>query len=43
MPEDRGTIRQVAWTELFPWLDLLRVFRLAIQRGSCCCRLWLCC
>lgn len=31
MPEDRGTIRQVAWTELFPWLDLLRVFRLAIQ------------
>ncbi|HVU86812.1 MAG TPA: hypothetical protein VHD36_05795 [Pirellulales bacterium] len=31
MPEDRGTLRQVAWTELFPWLDLLRIFRLAIQ------------
>ncbi len=31
MPEDRGTLRQVAWTELFPWLDLLRVFRMAIQ------------
>ena len=31
MPDDRGTIRQVAWTELFPWLELLRVFRLATQ------------
>ncbi len=31
MPDDRGTIRQVAWTELFPWLELLRAFRLATQ------------
>jgi len=31
MPDDRGTIRQVAWTELFPWLELVRTFRLAIQ------------
>jgi len=28
--EDRGTVRAVAWSELFPWLKLLRAFRLAI-------------
>ncbi|HEY2839081.1 MAG TPA: hypothetical protein VGJ26_08035 [Pirellulales bacterium] len=31
MAEDRGVLRQVAWTELFPWLALGRSFRLAIQ------------
>ena len=24
------TIRSVAWSELFPWLSIVRVFRLAI-------------
>ncbi len=28
--EDRGTVRAVAWWEVFPWLNLLRAFRLAI-------------
>lgn len=28
--EDRSTLRAVAWHELFPWLALLRAFRLAI-------------
>ena len=27
---DNGTLRTVAWSELFPWLSILRVFRLAI-------------
>jgi hypothetical protein len=31
MAEDRGVLRQVAWTELFPWLALGRSFRLALQ------------
>jgi hypothetical protein len=31
MSDDRGTLRVVAWNELFPWLALLRAFRLAIQ------------
>ena len=31
MADDRGVLRQVAWTELFPWLALGRSFRLAIQ------------
>ncbi len=31
MAEDRGVLRQVAWSELFPWLTLGRSFRLAIQ------------
>lgn len=31
MVEDRGVLRQVKWTELFPWLALGRSFRLAIQ------------
>jgi hypothetical protein len=31
MAEDRGVLRQIAWTELFPWLALGRSFRLAIQ------------
>lgn len=28
--EDRGTLRAVAWSELFPWLILFRCFRLSI-------------
>ena len=31
MPDDRGTIRRIVWTELFPWLLLVRALRLAIQ------------
>lgn len=31
MPEDRGTLREIAWQEIFPWLSLVRTFRLAIQ------------
>ena len=27
---DSDTIRAVAWSEVFPWLSILRVFRLAI-------------
>jgi hypothetical protein len=28
---DNGTIRSVAWSELFPWLRLIRTFRLAVS------------
>ena len=28
--DDRGTVRAVAWSELFPWLILIRCFRLSI-------------
>lgn len=28
---DDGTLRAVAWSEVFPWLSLLRCFRLAIR------------
>ena len=28
--DDRGTLRAVAWSELFPWLILFRCFRLSI-------------
>ena len=28
--EERGTVRAVAWSELFPWLLLFRCFRLSI-------------
>ena len=31
MTEPPGTIRQIAWRELFPWLILLRTFRIAIS------------
>ena len=27
---DEGTVRGVAWSELFPWLSIVRSFRLAI-------------
>ena len=27
---DSNTIRAIAWSEVFPWLSILRVFRLAI-------------
>ncbi len=28
--DDQGTLRQVAWNEIFPWLMIVRCFRLAI-------------
>jgi hypothetical protein len=31
MTDGRGVLREIAWRELFPWLILLRTFRLAIQ------------
>jgi hypothetical protein len=31
MTEPPGTIRQIAWRELFPWLILFRTFRIAIS------------
>jgi hypothetical protein len=31
MPDDPGTIRRIVWTELFPWLILVRALRLAIS------------
>ncbi|MBI2823991.1 MAG: hypothetical protein HYX69_04780 [Planctomycetia bacterium] len=31
MSEDRGTLRRVAWGEVFPWILLGRALRLAIQ------------
>lgn len=30
MTDDRGVVRSVSWRDLFPWLILLRTFRLAI-------------
>jgi len=29
--QDSGTLRRVAWSELFPWLIIARCFRIAIQ------------
>ena len=29
--QDSGTLRKVAWSEIFPWLILARCFRIAIQ------------
>ncbi len=29
--QESGTLRKVAWSELFPWLILVRCFRIAIQ------------
>ncbi len=29
--DDRATIRTVAWSEVFPWLLILRTFRLAVR------------
>src|SRR5688500_18272123 len=31
MPDNRGLLREVAWQEVFPWLLLLRTFRLAVD------------
>jgi hypothetical protein len=31
MSDDRSTVRAIAWREVFPWLRLLQVFRLAIR------------
>ena len=28
---DNGTLRRVAWSEIFPWLSIFRTFRLAIS------------
>ena len=27
---DNNTIRSIAWSEVFPWLSILRVFRIAV-------------
>ena len=29
MADDRGTLRQIAWLDLFPWLSLARSVRVA--------------
>lgn len=31
MPQERVAVREVAWLEIFPWLILLRTFRIAVQ------------
>lgn len=31
MPNDAGTVREIAWREVFPWLLLVRSFRVSIQ------------
>lgn len=31
MPNDSGTVREIAWREIFPWLLLVRAFRVSIQ------------
>jgi len=31
MTDERGVIRKISWRDLFPWLVLLRTFRIAIQ------------
>lgn len=31
MTDERGVLRRIAWREVFPWLVLLRTFRLAIS------------
>src|SRR3990172_1801536 len=31
LDDNGGTLRAVAWSEIFPWLKLLRCFRLAIR------------
>ena len=28
--QENGTIRRVVWSEIFPWLKLVRAFRVAI-------------
>jgi hypothetical protein len=31
MPDERSVVRRIAWREIFPWLVLLRTFRVAIS------------
>ena len=31
MPSDRGTVREIAWSEVFPWVSLFSTLRLAIH------------
>ena len=31
MPNDGGPLREIAWSEIFPWLLLVRAFRVSIQ------------
>ena len=31
MADDRGTLRRISWRDLFPWLIILRTFRIAIS------------
>ncbi len=31
MPDERVAVREIAWLEIFPWLILLRTFRIAAQ------------
>jgi hypothetical protein len=31
MTDERGVIRSISWRDLFPWLILLRTFRIAVQ------------
>ncbi len=31
MPDHRGSVREIAWQEVFPWLLLVRSFRVAVQ------------
>jgi len=31
MPQERVSVREIAWLEIFPWLILLRTFRIAVQ------------
>ncbi|MEX2559967.1 MAG: hypothetical protein WD403_08630 [Pirellulales bacterium] len=31
MQEQRGVVREIAWREVFPWLNLVRALRLAMQ------------
>ncbi|HEV7226690.1 MAG TPA: hypothetical protein VGN42_28540 [Pirellulales bacterium] len=34
MPESRGSVREIVWREVFPWLLLVRSFRAATQVGQ---------
>ena len=33
MPNDGGPLREIAWRDIFPWLLLIRSFRISIQVG----------
>lgn len=34
MPDHRGSVREIVWQEIFPWLLLVRSFRASIQIGQ---------